>query len=78
VLKPFLVQIGAYFAWDLHDGIYLYVPTKVLAYAVSTMHQMLLDLPYASAWGYTPPIALPWDCKVGPAWGQLKEWTHGD
>jgi hypothetical protein len=32
------------------------------------------QLPYREAWGFTPPIPLPWDCKYGGGWGALKEW----
>ena len=37
------------------------------------MKPMLDNLPYKEAWGFTPPIPMPWDCKVGKAWGRLKE-----
>lgn len=74
VTKPYLTQIGAYFAWDLHDGIYLYVPDAMVARAAVEIKRRLDNLPYARAWGFTPPIALPWDCKTGGSWGALKEW----
>lgn len=73
VLRPYLVQIGARFAWDLHDGIYLYVPDAHVARAQHDIRQMLLTLPYQRAWGFTPPITLPWDCKIGHSWGTLRE-----
>lgn len=73
VLRPYLTRIGARFAWDLHDGIYLYVPHDRVAQAQREIPHMLLTLPYQQAWGFTPPIALPWDCKVGHAWGALRE-----
>lgn len=73
VIKPYLTRIGAYFAWDLHDGIYLYVPTAKVQRAAIDIKYMLDNLPYRSAWGFQPPIVLPWDCKVGNSWGTLKE-----
>lgn len=73
VLRPYLLKIGARFAWDLHDGIYLYVPDVHVEQAQHEIRQMLLTLPYQRAWGFTPPITLPWDCKIGHAWGTLRE-----
>lgn len=73
VMRSYLVSIGAYFAWDLHDGIYLYVPDTKVEKAVVDIRKLLNNLPYAQAWGFTPPIPLPWDCKVGKSWGSLKE-----
>ncbi len=29
-------------------------------------------IPYESVWRFKPPIPMPWDCKVGPSWGDLK------
>lgn len=73
VLRPYLVKIGARFAWDLHDGIYLYVPHAQVERAKHEIPQKLLTLPYRQAWGFQPPIPLPWDCKVGHSWGTLRE-----
>lgn len=73
VLKPYLTTIGARFAWDLHDGIYVYVPHAQVERAQHEIRTVLLQLPYQRAWGFTPPIALPWDCKVGHSWGALQE-----
>ena len=74
VLKPYLNRIGAYFAWDLHDGIYLYVPDDKVKQAAHDIRYLLANLPYERAWGFSPPIDLPWDCKFGKSWGALKEW----
>lgn len=74
VLRPYLRQIGAYFAWDLHDGIYFYVPDDKVARAVQDIRYLLNNLPYEKAWGFSPPIPLPWDCKTGKTWGSLEEW----
>lgn len=74
VLRPYLVQIGAYFAWDLHDGIYMFVPDDKVERAARDIKYLLTNLPYQKAWGFSPPISLPWDCKVGKSWGTLKEW----
>lgn len=74
VLKPYLVSIGARFAWDLHDGIYIYVIHDRVREAAAVCKSMLDTLPYKRAWGFTPPIPLPWDCKRGTSWGNLKEY----
>jgi DNA polymerase I-like protein with 3'-5' exonuclease and polymerase domains len=74
VLKPYLVSIGARFAWDLHDGIYIYVIHDRVEEAAPKIKFLLDTLPYKRAWGFTPPIPLPWDCKRGTSWGNLKEY----
>lgn len=76
VLTPYLRKVGAYFAWDLHDGIYFFVPDdKVERMAIDGKY-LLDNLPYQKAWGFTPPIPMPWDCKVGKSWGSLKEFDY--
>jgi len=74
VLKDYMRNLGARFAWDLHDGLYWYVPNDEVERVAVDVRQMLLDLPYQKAWGFTPPIQLPWDCKTGHSWGTLEEW----
>lgn len=73
VLRPYVVKHGIQFAWELHDGLYFYIPTKLVDKAIAEMKFLLDNLPYAKAWGFTPPIPMPWDCKVGTSWGNLKE-----
>ena len=77
VLRPYITRIGAVFAWELHDGVYLYVPDAMVERAAVEIPYLLANLPYRKAWGFTPPIPLPWDCKFGPSWGMLKEWDNG-
>lgn len=77
VLKPLLIELGARFAWDLHDGIYLYVPDRNVPRAAVEIKRTLDTLPYQQAWGFTPPVPLPWDCKAGTSWGNLQEWKDG-
>jgi DNA polymerase I-like protein with 3'-5' exonuclease and polymerase domains len=72
IIKDFLRQIGGRFLFDLHDGLYLLIPSDIRPKAVIEMKRMLDNLPYQQAWGFTPPIPMPWDCKVGKAWGRLK------
>lgn len=73
VIKDYLNQIGGKFLFDLHDGLYLAIPSAIRPKAVVVMKQLLDNLPYRQAWGYTPPVPMPWDCKVGKAWGRMKE-----
>lgn len=73
VLKPLLTKFAARFGWDLHDGIYLYVPTPKVDAFIAAARPALDYLPYQRAWGFTPPIPMQWDCKVGGSWGTLKE-----
>jgi DNA polymerase I-like protein with 3'-5' exonuclease and polymerase domains len=74
VLRDYIVKRGIYFAWELHDGLYSYVPTKILDRSIPEMRYLLNNLPYKKAWGFEPPIPLPWDCKASDkSWGQLKE-----
>lgn len=74
VIKPYLVEHGIKFAWDLHDGIYLWVPDAMVERAAVEIRQLLNNLPYREAWGFNPTVPLPWDCKFGKSWGTLKEW----
>ncbi len=76
ILRPYMVKHDIRFAWELHDGLYLYVPDTKVEQCVPEIQQMLCNLPYQKAWGFTPPIPLPWDAKVGKRWGELKEWKN--
>jgi len=73
VLKPYMVREGIQFAWELHDGLYFYVPLAKADRAQTEIKTLLDNLPYKKAWDFVPPIPLPWDCKLGTSWGQLKE-----
>lgn len=75
ILKDYILSIQAYFAWDLHDGIYIWVPTDKLEIAARDISKLLANLPYRAAWDFIPPIPLPWDVKIGSGWGGLKEWV---
>ena len=73
VLRPYLTSIGGQFAWDLHDGIYFYIPEDKVQRAGVEIKYLLDNLPYTKAWGFTPPIPMPWDAKAGKSWGTLKD-----
>lgn len=76
VLKPYMVKHGILFGWELHDGIYLYIPDALVERCVPEIRKILGSLPYQQAWGFTPPVPLPWDAKTGKRWGDLKEWAE--
>lgn len=76
ILKDYMIGIQGYFAWDLHDGLYWWVPTEKLEKAAADVSRLLANLPYRNEWGFTPPIPLPWDAKIGPGWGYLEKWTE--
>ena len=71
IIKDVLTRYNARFAWDMHDGVYFYVP-KTLSEKFAVEVRALLDnLPYRKAWDFDPPIPLTWDAKRGPSWGEL-------
>lgn len=73
MLDRIMTTYDAKFAWDLHDGIYFYVPkAKAMTFAAA-LKKLLDNLPYKQAWDFAPPCPLPWDVKIGPTWGELKE-----
>jgi len=74
VIKNHLVDTGSYFWLDMHDGLYFLVPDANVSRFCEDTKDMLDNLPYQAAWGYSPSIPLPFDCKVGKSWGSLKEW----
>jgi len=76
VIGPYLTKIGAYFAWDLHDGIYIYVPLDKVQRAAIDIKYLLDNLPYKKAWDYVPSIPMPFDVKSGGSWGALKEYHY--
>lgn len=73
VIKDYVREIGGRFLFDLHDGLYLLIPTPVRQRACLHIKKLLDNLPYQEAWGFTPPVPMPWDCKAGVAWGRLKD-----
>lgn len=73
VLKPFMQANGCFFAFELHDGIYMFIPEGNDKAIAQQIQQKLNNLPYKQAWGWTPLCDLPWDCKAGKNWGEMKE-----
>lgn len=75
-LQDLMIELDVKFAWDMHDGIYFYVPSHHAKTYARRGKAILNTLPYKRAWGFTPPIPLPWDCKIGKTWGTLKEFQE--
>ena len=73
VLRNYLPQYDGHFYFELHDGLYAIFPTDKAEKATRHIQQVLNNLPYKKAWGFTPPIPLPWDAKIGPNWGDMIE-----
>jgi DNA polymerase-1 len=76
-VKPLLVKYGARFAFDLHDGLFFFLPEATAKDAAIAIADTLSNLPYRKAWDVTLPIQFPVEAKLGPSWGELKELQHG-
>lgn len=77
VLQNYLSQYGGRFYFELHDGLYAIIPERKAEQAARAIRRALSNLPYQKAWGFTPPIPLPWDLKMGANWGEMTE-VEGD
>jgi DNA polymerase I-like protein with 3'-5' exonuclease and polymerase domains len=73
-VKNTLHNTGSYFFLDMHDGLYFLVPDDNVRQFCDETKDVLDNLPYAEAWGFKPPVPLPFDCKVGKSWGSLQEY----
>lgn len=61
------------YGWDLHDALFVYIKDDAKALGKAhRIQEILNNLPYKQAWGWTPRIPLPWDAKIGKTWGSLK------
>lgn len=72
VLRDYLNQIGGYFYFELHDGIFVIVPDDRARAAAPEIRKLLSNLPYKKAWGVDLPIEFPVDGKHGKTWGALR------
>ena len=61
------------FAWDLHDGLFYWVPkTKEGLAACREAREVLNNLDYEGAWGWKPRIPIPWDLSIGTNWAEIR------
>jgi DNA polymerase I-like protein with 3'-5' exonuclease and polymerase domains len=73
VLQNYLTKYGGRFYFELHDGLYAILPERKAEEGSRAIRRALSNLPYQKAWGFTPPIPLPWDLKMGANWGEMTE-----
>jgi DNA polymerase I-like protein with 3'-5' exonuclease and polymerase domains len=72
-LKDMARAHGAQMAWDLHDGLYWFVPEAQVESFARAGKAVLDALPYQRAWGFKPPVPMTWDCATGPSWGLMRK-----
>lgn len=72
-LLPFLESVGGEFAFDLHDGLFSYLPGADALKNALLIKDILSNLPYKQEWGYEPTIPFPVDASIGQNWGELAE-----
>lgn len=73
VLRPLVDETEAVFAFDLHDGLYFFVPHAETDRFVNAALYLLQNLPFEKAWGVKVETPMPWDAAVGPSWGELEK-----
>jgi DNA polymerase-1 len=72
-LRKFLREHDIQFMWDLHDGMYFYIPESMMdKEIIDEMVEMMSFLPYEQAWDWSPPVRFPVEAKLGKRWGELK------
>lgn len=70
--KEYRTQVE--YAWDLHDGLFYWLPREKASLDLARSMQNTLDnLNYKDAWGWEPRISIPWDLSIGLNWGEMKE-----
>ena len=71
LLRDKLLEFDGYFAFDLHDGLYSFLPKNKSKAFIADVKPLLDDLPYGPTWGFIPPVPMTFDAKIGPNWGAL-------
>lgn len=72
-LREYLYANAIQFAWDLHDGMFFYVPESMMQREIVLgMVEILNKLPYEKAWGWQPQVEFPVEAKIGKRWGELE------
>lgn len=72
-LRKFMQQEGLLLGWDLHDGMYFFVPDGVMQDdVIAEMVEIASNLDYEKAWGWEPKVKFPVEAKVGVNWADLK------
>ena len=75
VLRDYCHQWGVLFAWDLHDGLFFYVPKSQHTKSIVRQMKHTLDtIDYPAYWsGWAPSVPLLWDASLGQSWDTLEE-----
>ena len=73
ILGNYLPKFGGKFYFELHDGLYAILPEKDALQNALIIREALSNMPYKKAWGFEPPVPLPWDLKMGTSWGNMQE-----
>lgn len=76
VLRDYLPKVDGRLYFELHDGLFIVVPDRYAQRAAKEVKYLLSNLPYKKAWGVILPVQFPVDAKLGPSWGELKEWIE--
>lgn len=71
-LRQLLIDFDAWFAFDLHDGMYFFVPESRAKDFIKAALDVLNNLNYTPLVGKEIPVKMPFDCKYGKTWGDLK------
>ncbi len=76
IARDYLPKVEGRFYYELHDGLFFIVPSRYAERTAREMRVLLSNLPYEKAWDVQLPIKFPVDVKLGPTWGELKEWKE--
>jgi DNA polymerase I-like protein with 3'-5' exonuclease and polymerase domains len=72
-LRKLMRREGVQLAWDLHDGMYFFVPDGVMQDdVILEMVDIASNLNYEKAWGWHPQVKFPVEAKIGDNWADLK------
>jgi DNA polymerase I len=72
-LRKFLIKESIQLAWDLHDGMYFFIPDCMMTNdLVLEMIDIVNNIDYEKAWGWKPKVKFPVEAKIGDNWGELK------
>lgn len=70
-LRPLLIVYDAWFAFDLHDGIYIFVRESQADDFINDALQLLNKLDYSELCGESIDVRMTFDCKRGKTWGDM-------
>lgn len=73
--QPYMQENGIVLGWDLHDGIYFYVPESNAEELGTELANIASNLDYEKFWDWKPQIKFPVELKIGSDWGNLRKIT---